>query len=353
MAEDWIPAKEEPAADAPAEPPLDTPEEEGQSPQMSAFIKETGELWEQMRKPPEKPAEEAKPEGEAKPKIEEPATPKPKEDTHFIPDLDKASPEQIKARLDYLYGKDKENQRQWAEAKEILRKEREKNEELRARVAKQTIAMSEAELDAQQLRVVDLLNVNSPNYNPQEGARQLRELTNRDIQVKEEKQAEERRGEEFKTTLEQEQSQATLSETAQIITDWSQTRAYAQEGHPLYPHVVEWLRKAYHEAPANVTVQQIVTKAQQVFDDYVSKGGATTAQPANGGDRGAPKPASASPRMTVSQVIGTQQRGSQAPVSVAEKLSAREREIALKLFYNPESGMTREKAYSMYAEGKD
>lgn len=349
MADDWKPAPVEP------EPPETLPEEEDRTPQMSAFIKETGELWEQMSKPekseekPEEKPAEAKP-PEAPPRIQEAAT--PKEDTHFIPDLDKATPEQIKARLDYLYGKDKENQRQWAEAKDFLRKQKEETERLRATIAKGDLARSEAELDQMQLQVVDLLDRNSPNYNPGEGARMLRDLTHRDIEIKKAKEDEGKRGEEFKADVEKEATQATVSETAQIITDWSQTRAYAQEGHPLYPHVVEWMRRAYQEAPENVTVRQIVQRAEKVFDDYVAKGGATR-QPGNGADRGE-KPPSRVPgeRMTVSQVIGTQQRSQQAPAQAGEKLSAKEREVALKLFYNPEGGVTREKAYSMYAEGK-
>lgn len=345
MAEEWTPAKEdapkeEVEAVTPPEPELPEP--------MTAFIKETGELWDKMSKPPEeKPVEAEKPPEEPKPRIVESAT--PKEDTHFIPDLDKATPEQIKARLDYLYGKDKQNERQWAEARDFIKKQKEETEKLRAELAKKDIARGEAELDAMQLQVVDLLDRNSPNYNPGEGARLLRELTNRDVEIKKAKEDEIKRGEEFKTSLEQETSQKNLADTAKVITDWSTTRDYAQEGHPLYPHVVEWLRRAYHEAPEHVTVQQIVNRAQQVFDDYVKKGANTTKQPENGGDRGATKPPE---RMTVSQVIGTPQRGNQAPVQVGEKLSAKEREVAVKLFYNPEAGVTREKAYAMYAEGK-
>ncbi len=357
MAEEWKPAEETPEAEVVTEEPADD-----QSPEMSAFIKETADLFEQMKKPPEKKADEEKKEGEEPkadpaPRIAEPATPKAKdEDTGFIKDLSKATPEELKKRIDYLYGKDKHNERLWKDAQGFMQKQAEETERLRAELAKREIVRSEAELDAMQLQVVDLLDRNSPNYNPTEGARLLRELTNRDIQIKEAKEAEKTRVEEFKSAQEKEAADRQLADTAAIISDWSQTRSYAQEGHPLYPHLVQWLRRAYHEAPEHVTVQQIVQRAEQVFDEYVKKGGGTTADGGNGRDTGqktVPRAPGVGERVTVSQVLGTQQRGQQAPVNAGEKLSAREREVAVKLFYNPEAGISREKAYSMYAEGKD
>jgi len=346
MAEEWKPAED---PEAKPEEAVEEVEEEV-PPQMSAFIKETADLFEQMKKPPAK-AEEAKPETpetpEAPPRIQESAVPKEKdEDTGFIPDLAKATPEELKKRIDYLYGKDKHNERLWKEAQDFIKNQKEETERLRAELAQRELARSEAELNAMQLQVVDLLDRNSPNYNPSEGARLLRELTTRDVQLKEARDAEIKRGEEFKETLEKQETEKTIQTTAQIITDWSQTREYAQEGHPLYPHVVEWLRRAYHEAPEHVTVAQIVERCQQVFDNYVQKGAAP--QQGNGRDKPTERPPGAGERVTVSQVIGTPQRGQRAPTTAGERLSSSERQVAVKLFPN----VPREQAYSMYAEGK-
>jgi len=361
MAEqDWQPAPEEPKQAEPqhteqkhtepkqaepAEPVVDK-EPPKRSEAMDGFIRETSELWEKMKQGVEA---EKKPEPPPA-KIAEPST--PKEDTHFIPDLDKATPEQIKARLDYLYGKTKEQDRQWAEAQTFLRKQREETEKLRAEAAKRDIARSESELDALQLEVVNLLTPGSPNYNPALGAQKLRELSGRDVQIKEDKDEEKRRAEEFTKSLESDENQQNATQTVEILNDFAGRHAYAQEGHPLYPHVVSWLQRAYHEAPPDVTVAQIVERAEKIFDDYVRRSAPPPAyQGGNGQDRGAPAsraPGAGGERLTVSQVIGTPQRGAQTPSSPADRLSSREQEVAVKLFPNE----SRERAYALYAEGK-
>lgn len=316
---------------------------------MQTFISETKQLWEEMDKksetPPEAPAApETKPvealEPPVAPPIAEPATPveKKDEESGFIQDWSKATPEQYQKRIAYLYARDKEHSRQWAEAKEVLRKQREEVERLREETAKARLQHSETELDRMQLQAVDLLNPNSPNYNPQEGAKVLRELTNRDVELRKAQDEEKKRAEEFKKGQEVETRDQNIVETKTILDAWAQSRPYAQPGHPMYPQVVAWIKNAYDRAPPEVTVQQIVEKAGEIFDARAVPRAEKPDAPGVKGER-----------LTVSQVLGTP-NSKPATHSPADSLSPQQRMVAEKLFLGG-AAKTKAEAYKLYSEG--
>lgn len=330
MSEEFVPATEE------------------QPPGLKTFLDDTRKLFEQMdkkaetpiapEKPPEPtPAPEVKAEPEPPP--EAPKEPQEKEQTGFIKDWTKATPEDFQKRISYLYAKDKENARQWAEAKELLKKQREELEAVRKETAQAKLAQSEAQLDDLQLKVVQLLDRNNPDYNPSEGARLLRELTNRDLEIKTEREAEKKRQEAFQAEVKTETTDKNIVETKTVIDSWAETKDYAKPGHPLYPKVVTWLKQAYERAPPEVTVQEIVQKAAEIFDPLVKQPEKSLAPGADG------------QKLTVSTVLGTQ--GARPNQTPSERLSPRQRQIAEKLFWDEASGVTKQKAYELYEKGMD
>lgn len=335
--DEFTPAKEEPAVE-PTEPSQATEPE--RSPAQQAFLDETRQLFEKLDAKPEPEkveTEKTKAEPEAK----------PKEETGFIKDFSKATPEDFKKRIDYLYAQKKDHERQWAEAREYMQKTRLEMEELRKQSAKEQIARTESELDAIQIRVVDLLDRNSPNYNPQEGARLLRELTNRDVEARNLKEQEKEREKTFQESLKAEETQRTTLEAKAVLDEWASTRDYAQPGHPMYPQVVTWLKTAYEKAPKEVTVEQIVRRCEQIFDAHVKTQEKPPEKPAQEPSRAA---GANGEKLTVSAVIGSKPAPSK-PVAVGDKLSAQQRMVAERLFYSPEKGITKAKAYEMYAQG--
>jgi hypothetical protein len=320
MADDWKPAEEEQEVPAGAQ----------------AFLDEVKELTKEAE-PERKEAEEPKSE---EPKTDEPKTEPPQftkhEDTGFIKDLKNATPEDYQRRISYLYAKVKDNERNWDEAKKYQKNLSEEIEKFRSQHAKDRIARTEAELDADQVKVIDLLDRNSPNYNAAEGAKLLRELTRKDAELRQEREAEDRRVKETKTKADDDNK--TREDAARIINEWAATKEYAKEGHPMYGHVRDWLKKAYETAPAHVTVTDIVHKAGEVFDAHVAKAQQTQ-----------PKQDKPGAGLTVSQVIGTTQTKPAAPSKA--NLTAQQRHIAEKLFLDPDKGISKEKAYQLYAEG--
>lgn len=321
-AAEFVPAKEE------------QPEE--QSPAQKAFLDETRALFEKMDGKEEPPQE-------AKVETPEPPPEKPKEDTGFIKDFENATPEDFKKRISFLYAQKKENERQWAEAREYMRKTREEMEELRKQAAREHITRTQADLDSLQMRVVELLDRNNPAYNPQEGARLLRELTNREVEAGKFKEQEEKREKEFKENLAKEEIDRNTVEAKAILDEWAATRAYAQPGHPLYGQVVTWLKNAYEKAPKEVTVDQIVKRAEQIFDAYEKKAEKPKEPPSQAAGANGEK-------LTVSAVLGTRPSPQKA-TGASDKLTAQQRAIAEKLFYSPERGVTKAKAHEMYAQG--
>jgi hypothetical protein len=341
MSEEFVPATEE------------------QPPGLRAFLDDTRKLFDEMdkkaEKPPETPVEPEKPaetpelpstpsqEGVAKPMAEPSApamaTPE-KEQTGFIKDWKTATPEDFQKRISYLYAKDKENARQWAEARELLKKQREELETVRKETAQAKLAQSEAQLDDLQLKVVQLLDRNNPDYNPAEGARLLRELTNRDLEIKTEREAEKKRQEAFQAEIKTDETQRNIVETKTVLDSWAAEKAYAQPGHPLYPKVVEWIKTAYEKAPPEITVQQIVQRASQIFDAQAVQTAEKSLAPGADGQK-----------LTVSAVLGTQ--GTRTGQSPSDRLSPRQRQIAEKLFLDESAGITRAKAYEMYEKGMD
>lgn len=319
---------------------------------MKGFIDETRKLWEEMEKAVAEPPVEAKVAPEPPVEPLEPAIAKPvgepvavpetvPEQSGFIKDLTKATPEDFQKRIAYLYAKDKENARQWADARELLRKQREEVESLRSETAKTKIQQTEADLDRIQLQVVDLLDRNSPNYNPAEGARMLRDLTTRDVEAKASREAETKRQEAVKEEIKSAETQRNAAESKIILDTWAESRDYANPGHPMYPTVVEWIKTAYEKAPPEITVQQIVARASQVFDEAAKKPAEKSLAAGANGEK-----------LTVSAVLGTQ-IGARTTSSAVEQLSPRQRQVAEKLFYNPEGGITKAKAHQMYADGMD
>ena len=331
MSEEFVPATEEQPAG------------------LKTFLDDTRKLFEEMDKKAEKPAETpvVEPEKPAEPEVKaEPETPpetpeKPeKEQTGFIKDWKTATPEDFQKRISYLYAKDKENARQWAEARELLKKQREELETVRKETAQAKLAQSEAQLDDLQLKVVQLLDRNNPDYNPAEGARLLRELTNRDLEIKTEREAEKKRQEAFQAEIKTDETQRNIVETKTVLDSWAAEKAYAQPGHPLYPKVVEWIKTAYEKAPPEITVQQIVQRASQIFDAQAVQTAEKSLAPGADGQK-----------LTVSAVLGTQ--GTRTGQSPSDRLSPRQRQIAEKLFLDESAGITRAKAYEMYEKGMD
>lgn len=318
---------------------------------MENFLSDTRKLWEDLDKKSEEPekepaAEEPVPAEEAQPapetQVEIPPPEKPKdEESGFIQDWSKATPEQYQKRISYLYAKDKEHSRQWAEAREILRKQREEVEKLREETARARLQHTESELDRLQLQAVELLNPNSPSYNPQEGAKVLRELTNRDVELKNAKEEEKKRSEAFKVDQEAAVKDQNIAETKAVLDAWAQSRPYAQPGHQMYPQVVAWIKNAYDKAPPEVTVQQIVDRASEIFD--------ARARPQEQRAEKPNAPGVGGEKLTVSQVIGTPSSRPSAG-NPADKLSAAQRQVAEKLFLGG-AAKTKAEAYKLYSEG--
>ena len=342
MAEEWKEVKEEKKPDDVVVPEV----EEQLSDGMSAFIKETAAL----EKPePEKPKVEEPPKPEVKEEIKEPPKLEPKkDDSGFIADLKNATPEEYQKRISYLYAKQKDNERLWAEARTFQKKQSEEVEKLRSEQAKERLAKTEAELDADQLKVINLLDRNSPDYNAVDGAKLLRELTRKDALLKQEREAEEKMVTEAKTAIETDDKAKAIEASKKVIDEWADTKDYAKPGHPLYSHVQGWLKKAYETAPEHITTADIVKKAGEVFDDYVAKQAKPEPKPE-------PKPTApgVGEKLTVSQVIGTGQVKPGQGADAVSKLTQQQKHVAERLFWEPEKGVTKEKAYQLYADGLD
>lgn len=327
MADEFVPAKEDPVLDT--APVVET--SVAQSPAQKAFIDETRELFEKMegKKEPEevKPAEE----------------PPPKQDTGFIPDFSKATPEDFKKRIDWLYAQKKDQERQWAEARTYIQKQEKAIEELRRDREKESITRSEAELDAEQVRVVNLLNPSHPDYNPKDGAQLLRELTNRDQELRDRKKAEAEKAKAFEAEREQKSLEANQAEVKRVVDEWAADRPYTRKEHPMFPQVAAWIQKAYQEAPPHVTVEQIVKRAGEIFDPAYTKQKSTSQPPPLSAGAGGE-------RLTVSSVIGSRPPPSKS-VNPGDSLTPQQRAVAEKLFHNPEQGVSRAQAYEKYAKG--
>jgi len=337
---EWKEAKEEKAEEVAVE----VAEAPSISDGMTSFIKETKELFDKLPenvKPKEEPKEEVKAEPEVKTEEVKPEPPKfepRKDDSHFIPDLDKATPDDLKKRLGYLYAKTKENERLWAEARDFQKRQTDELEKLRATQVKERLAKTEADLDSDQLKVIDLLDRNSPNYNAADGAKLLRDLTRRDAALRQEREAEEKRTQEVKAPTTEPQGRfKDVEASKRVIDTWAETRDYTKPTHPLYGQVQTWLKQAYELAPPDTSTVDIVKRAEEVFDAYVAK-------------QIKPKTDAPGTGLTVSQVIGTTQaKPTQAdPVS---KLTQQQKHVAERLFFDPEKKVTKEMAYRMYAEG--
>jgi hypothetical protein len=303
---------------------------------MRRFVDETRSLFKELD---EKLPPEPKREVEA---------PRAKEDADFIPKLKDAPPEALINRIHTLWNQRKEQERMWAASQEFVRKQAEEVATLRAKMQEREDREREQELDNLQTRAATLLNRTHPDYNPDEGAKALRELT----------AAEQARGQEMQARKEQaaaiqaQQEQAiaqrnVLIQSKSMMDAWADQRGqdgkpvrpYAQPGHPMFEQVKSFVAHAYENAPPHVTVKDILVRAQSIFDKKSREAADSS------------RPDAPSGKLTVSQVLGSNQGpASQAP-DPGSKLSGDEKRVAFKLLGDLYKG-DRLKCYAEYARMK-